>query len=188
MTRIALTIGGDLLGVWLLITVALAIKALKNQLGGRAGAAVGLGRRIRVGLGMLPLAFYSAGALIVNAVALLLATTWYRARGKTVPWQDSGIPAASLQQSASKGGIAFYFEGQIVGIFLQDGAPSTSGQHPYEPYRGPGHFALKRELDAGRTPRCYSDNGAQRIVFAVNLSATPGILAVSAVTTERPWG
>jgi hypothetical protein len=48
MTHITLAIGGVLLGVRLLITIALAVKALQNRLGRSAGAADGLGRRIRV--------------------------------------------------------------------------------------------------------------------------------------------
>ncbi len=65
MTHITLVIGAVLPGVWLRITVALAVKALQNRIGRSAGAAVGLGRRIRVGLALLPLLFFSAGALIV---------------------------------------------------------------------------------------------------------------------------
>jgi hypothetical protein len=76
----------------------------------------------------------------------------------------------------TKGKIDFHLGSQVVGSFPDYPLPTIDGAYRYEPYRGPGHFNLHEQLEAGKTPRCFYDTATQRVWFCVIGSETPGVL------------
>jgi len=58
--------------------------------------------------------------------------------------------------------IQFFFGHQVVGHF-EDQLPSSAGEYPYMPFRGPGHLLLMQELDRKGPQYChYVTNGETR--------------------------
>ena len=74
------------------------------------------------------------------------------------------------------GKVDFYMGSQVVGSFLDYPLPTGDGTYRYEPYRGPGHLNLHKQLEAGKAPRCFYDTATQRVCFCVVGSRTPGVL------------
>ncbi len=77
--------------------------------------------------------------------------------------------------------VDFFMGDQVVGAFPSHGLPMTDGAYRYEPYRGPGHLNLHMELKAGKAPRCFFTNAAQRVSFRVTSSPAQGVLILVGV-------
>jgi hypothetical protein len=80
--------------------------------------------------------------------------------------------------------VDFYMDSQIVGAFPSGELPMIDGSYGYEPYRSPGHLNLHRELQAGKSPRCFYKTGAQRISFSVTACPTQGVLTLVGIEVE----
>jgi hypothetical protein len=80
--------------------------------------------------------------------------------------------------------IDFFMGGQVVGAFPSHGLPTTDGSYRYEPYRSPGHLNLHMELKAGKVPRCFFINAAQRVSFCVTASPSQGVLTLVGVEVD----
>ena len=65
--------------------------------------------------------------------------------------------------------VRFFFGNQAVGYF-EDQPPSSAGQYPYMPFRGPGHFRLVQELARKGPQYChYVANGETRYFTVVRI-------------------
>ena len=60
----------------------------------------------------------------------------------------------------------FYMGGQVVGFFKDRSPPTAEGTYPYEPYRGPGHLNLQKQLQSSRMPRCFYNTTDERVSFS----------------------
>lgn len=85
-------------------------------------------------------------------------------------------------------GPEFEFEGLPVGLFKAGQFPSTPGNFPYEPFRGPGHYEMSTALRDGRTPRCSYTDKDQRISFSVLACPQYGILALDHFEMQQDDG
>jgi len=63
--------------------------------------------------------------------------------------------------------LQFMLDGIPVGYFEGNDFPSSPGRYRYMPFRGPGHYVMRKQLSAGGRPRCYYDAGDIRVSFAV---------------------
>lgn len=80
--------------------------------------------------------------------------------------------------------IDFFMDSQVVGAFAGDALPKAGGSYRYEPYRGPGHVNLHRQLKAGHAPRCFYSFGSQRVAFCVTSSPAQGVLTMDGIEVE----
>jgi hypothetical protein len=86
-----------------------------------------------------------------------------------------------------KGKVDFYMGSQVVGSFPDYPLPRIDGAYSYEPYRGPGHFNLHKQIEAGKAPRCFYDTATQRVCFCVIGSQTPGVLELVAFEVKDAY-
>lgn len=64
-------------------------------------------------------------------------------------------------------GQEFRFRNQPVGEFLGERAPLSPGPRRYEPYRGPGHYAMCCALRREGSARCEYVRDGERVEFTV---------------------
>jgi hypothetical protein len=55
----------------------------------------------------------------------------------------------------------------LVGSFRGPTYLEAPGRFQYEPYRGPGHIALRKALDSGTAARCWFTSLGRRVEFGV---------------------
>jgi hypothetical protein len=68
----------------------------------------------------------------------------------------------------------FFFGEQAAGYFQAD-LPSSSGDYPYMPFRGPGHYKLTGKVASSGSAQCYYLIGNEKRHFSVScLKATAG--------------
>jgi hypothetical protein len=58
-------------------------------------------------------------------------------------------------------------DGIPVGYFEESDFPRSPGCYRYTPFRGPGHYVMRKERSAGGRPRCYYDADDVRVSFVV---------------------
>jgi hypothetical protein len=84
--------------------------------------------------------------------------------------------------------FTFEFKGRSVGRFEESDYPRTPGRYRYEPFRGPGHYKMQTFLRGGGKPRCYYNEGINRVYFTVNDCPEYGVLDLRDFrTTWRLW-
>lgn len=79
--------------------------------------------------------------------------------------------------------LEFFYDGMEVSYFEESDYPQKNGKFRYMPYRGPGHYEMQTARANGIFPRCYYDEGRERIFFTVLDCPEYGILELA--TFER---
>jgi hypothetical protein len=82
-------------------------------------------------------------------------------------------------------GAQFDFESLPVGLFRDQAFPVEAGEHAYEPYRGPGHYAMHMALRNGAEVICEYVMNDQRVSFRVLSCPRYGVLNLSGFQIER---
>jgi hypothetical protein len=63
--------------------------------------------------------------------------------------------------------LAFFLDGYPVGIFKENGYPTSPGRYRYCPYRGAGHLRMGTALREGLQPRCTFRTEERSVSFRV---------------------
>ncbi len=64
-------------------------------------------------------------------------------------------------------GPQFFFEGDLVGLFIGADGPRTPGPHEFEPRFGPGYSRMSAIQGNGDSLRCYYEVPGERVSFTV---------------------
>ena len=79
--------------------------------------------------------------------------------------------------------LEFFYDGMEVGYFEESEYPQKNGKYRYMPYRGAGHYEMQTAIDNSTFPRCYLDEGQERVFFTVLDCPEYGVLELA--TFER---
>jgi hypothetical protein len=79
--------------------------------------------------------------------------------------------------------VEFFFGENVVGYF-EDSAPSTSGEFPYMPYRGLGHFQLVQALKTSGPQLCHTLADGQKLFFTAVRIPRQGVIETSQSTSD----
>jgi hypothetical protein len=79
----------------------------------------------------------------------------------------------------SKSALEFSFGDKLLGYFEGNEHPISVRNHPYMPYRGPGHYEMQVALEMGGKARCHYVAGGTIVEFDVTDCPKYGLLKLA---------
>jgi len=79
--------------------------------------------------------------------------------------------------------LSFDFCGQPVGCFDDGVVPRTDGLYRYQPYRGPGHLNMQRQLKDSGSATCHYRDACSQVSFVVRACPEYGMLELCSFST-----